>query len=655
MGLIDKLNDTKLRSLRFGNDRPNGGDSNQPYIKVKVDNLDSLGNQIRFANRFDDGMIRGGVLGSTQAAVTDLIRVGKFMVDFPKGPLFLARQVGLQLSNPKIEAGTINSIRPISGNSGLTNTINRGIGILNRGVGILNDNMIGPTRIYNLGINTLAQVPVNHLGIHVVRHGFNPIHNDNTNYYTVVRNKQTEDNRLVRLKTRFFDEILLSNQQKNTKKTFLQKLSKALSTNVPSLNANADTMVIDDYMGGPNSTYGIGRTRIRRYDNTLNLTAVEQSLLRAQYVTRNYELNYFKALGVSEYYFGADGILVGAGIDKDNPTKAPSFLNPKNKTFEQIRKEVDLLDDKRIINTRPSGSNGIPNLKTIDWVNSGPGSIVEYKNNQTEETVKIKTVNGWKSLNRETRIGNGRKDSINLTPIFEAGAINSSDVINIDGKQHLIRDFAKFRIEGIRGDNPNMSDWMVFRAYLKSFTDNHTPSWNSTKYIGRGEEFFTYQGYSRRISFQFKVAALSAVEMEPMYQKLNFLASNTAPDYNNDGLMRGSLTRLTIGNYVYREFGFIDSLTYNIADETPWEIAIDEPEKGKMMYELPHIIDVSISFQILHNFLPKKSIGEAPFILYKPAEAITGQGAENIENPWLKERDKDGKYTNTPLRSKHKK
>jgi hypothetical protein len=42
MGLIDKLDDTKLRSLKWGNDRPHGGSSQQPYIKVDINKLDSL-------------------------------------------------------------------------------------------------------------------------------------------------------------------------------------------------------------------------------------------------------------------------------------------------------------------------------------------------------------------------------------------------------------------------------------------------------------------------------------------------------------------------------------------------------------------------------------------------------------------------------------
>jgi hypothetical protein len=39
MGLFKKLQngDTQLKSLKFGNDRPDGGSSKQPYIQTPID------------------------------------------------------------------------------------------------------------------------------------------------------------------------------------------------------------------------------------------------------------------------------------------------------------------------------------------------------------------------------------------------------------------------------------------------------------------------------------------------------------------------------------------------------------------------------------------------------------------------------------------
>jgi hypothetical protein len=95
-----------------------------------------------------------------------------------------------------------------------------------------------------------------------------------------------------------------------------------------------------------------------------------------------------------------------------------------------------------------------------------------------------------------------------------------------------------------------------------------------------------------------------------MYQKLNFLASNLMPDYSEDGYMRGSLVRLTVGGYLYSQPGFITSLTYDIPSESPWEIGInDKGGSDNTVKELPHMIKVSgFNFTPIHNFVPRKQI-----------------------------------------------
>ena len=93
-----------------------------------------------------------------------------------------------------------------------------------------------------------------------------------------------------------------------------------------------------------------------------------------------------------------------------------------------------------------------------------------------------------------------------------------------------------------------------------------------------------------------------------MYKKLNYLASTLAPDYTNAGFMRGNLVRLTLGGYLYEQPGFITSLTYDIPQETPWEIAINAEGGGdSSVKELPHMIKVSnLAFVPIHRFLPQK-------------------------------------------------
>ena len=88
MSLIDLKTD--LKSIKYGHDRPGGGNSGQPYITNNINN--PIGS---VASSFDDGLVRGGIIGAAKASVIDTLRIGKFLVDLPKGPLFIAKQVGL--------------------------------------------------------------------------------------------------------------------------------------------------------------------------------------------------------------------------------------------------------------------------------------------------------------------------------------------------------------------------------------------------------------------------------------------------------------------------------------------------------------------------------------------------------------------------------
>lgn len=241
---------TNLKSLKYGNDQPGGGSSGQPYVTTDINTVGTF-------TRFDDGLIRGGFIGATAASAVDTIRIGKFLTDFPKGPLFITKQIGLQLSNPRLEVKKLKTDNPTRGGGLLRNVGNF---ILNTANKI--QNAVDPTRIYNLGINTLAQVPVNAFGGHLNRHGFLPVQDDQTKYFSVVLNNNDKDNnRLVQLK----DKLI-----------------------------GTENNIIDNYIGGPSSVYGIGRTLIRRRGDFIvvnqDITGNEWAVKGAKEAGINYRL-----------------------------------------------------------------------------------------------------------------------------------------------------------------------------------------------------------------------------------------------------------------------------------------------------------------------------------------------------------------------------
>jgi hypothetical protein len=180
----------------------------------------------------------------------------------------------------------------------------------------------------------------------------------------------------------------------------------------------------------------------------------------------------------------------------------------------------------------------------------------------------------------------------------------------------IINDLVKFRIATIDNDNPSKVTYAHFRAFINGMSDSYSAAWDSFKYMGRGESFYNYQGFNRSMRLNWTVIAQSREELSIMYQKLNYLASTLAPDYSAAGFMRGNIHRLTIGGYVYEYPGIIESLDFTIPDDTTWEIGIPTNptqtsntsgtvSSDTSVKELPHRIEVAMSFRPIDKFLPQ--------------------------------------------------
>ena len=488
----------------------------------------------------------------------------------------MAKQIGLQLSNPILERRKGNF--PLTGVGAFASRLTGGI--------------LQPTRIYNLGINTLAQVGANAFGGHFIRHGLSPfqdsgdpnfsyekiaIHNNNLGDYD---NPEWRNigNRLSSLQEKLNVGVEVQNNvryyQDQINALNVIDVTSAKLTKEERASAFASTLqdifiggkkrkklfpkdvdfIKIDVIGGPGSTYGIGPTIIRRYDYTDVTKNIKDSFLRSN-------------------------LYAGKSQDKDQ----------------------------------------IP----VNWYENSLSTYI----NGYKEIITLK-VGNFKENFREERVSSGRTDGINTIPIFESDKNIEGEVV-IGGKLYNLTDLVNFQIKAIDGTTPSLSKYMVFRAYLTQFSDSTDATWNNTKYAGRGEDFYIYNGFSRKIQIGFKVAALSAQEMNPMYQKLNYLMSNLMPDY--DGiLMRGPLVKMTVGNWLYNQEGILNSLTYTIPNESPWEIAISNVD-GVTPLVLPHIVEVQITFTPIgtkdrgNNYTPQKYQGNSNIAQTRDNESNTTQ------------------------------
>ena len=222
-------------------------------------------------------------------------------------------------------------------------------------------------------------------------------------------------------------------------------------------------------------------------------------------------------------------------------------------------------------------------------------------------------------INKEKRVGLGNpgkasrlRTSYTISDPDTVDKINALDVseVPLDGIEEN-RDLIQLEFQVI---TPEKTYYLAFRALLDTFDDSFNGSWNSSKYIGRADSFYTYSGFERSINIGFKIAAQSKDEMKPLYKKIATLASVTAPTYGTGGrFMRGTIAKVTVGDYIYEQPGIIESVQYTWQKDYPWEISFQNPEgEGGKDQILPHVLDVSISFKVIHDFLPEA--GVTPFI-----------------------------------------
>ena len=184
---------------------------------------------------------------------------------------------------------------------------------------------------------------------------------------------------------------------------------------------------------------------------------------------------------------------------------------------------------------------------------------------------------------------------------------------------------------------PEKSYNLFFHAFLDDYSDTYSGNWNPQQYIGRGEEFYTYNNFTRAINFSFKAASFNKDSLLVMYDKLNLLAGATAPNYSPGGnFMRGTLSRITIGDLLYRQTGFISNLSLTWNNSYQWEINDREIEG---VQGLPHVLDVGVQFTPIHNFNVKsdldlkkeKFFGKRKLDKTKPTDSVSQPFASSLQ------------------------
>lgn len=147
------------------------------------------------------------------------------------------------------------------------------------------------------------------------------------------------------------------------------------------------------------------------------------------------------------------------------------------------------------------------------------------------------------------------------------------------------KDIINFSIASLTGQGS-----VQFRAYLTSFSDSYTPTWNDINYVARQDTLKTFKGVTRNVSIGFKIAAFSLEEHKECYEKLNKLVKIAAVGTFSGKYLVGPLCSLTLGSWFKKTPVAATSIKYDIdAAEITWDIDT----------KLPQLLGVSIDFAVL--------------------------------------------------------
>ena len=141
------------------------------------------------------------------------------------------------------------------------------------------------------------------------------------------------------------------------------------------------------------------------------------------------------------------------------------------------------------------------------------------------------------------------------------------------------------------------SRYCFFRAYVDSWGETYSPSWQEEAAYGRSQENVIYTSTKRSIEITFTVFAGHPKELIPMYSRLNWLVRNTYPSYNDSGYISAPpIIRFTLGDLFVGLPIYITSLTIRQADGSVWEI-----EPG---VQVPIVLNIAMSLGVLHETMP---------------------------------------------------
>ena len=167
--------------------------------------------------------------------------------------------------------------------------------------------------------------------------------------------------------------------------------------------------------------------------------------------------------------------------------------------------------------------------------------------------------------------------------------------------------------------------YIPFRATVKGISEGNTAYWDELRFIGRSDQIYSYNGFSRTLSFTFNVVINSVNELLPTWKKINYIASSVKPsNYTTGQEIKQSYNKfivppmfmVTIGDLYKFQPMVITSINVNIPDDASWETLnennakkgwsylnglITAPNLGMNYGQLPREAEIAVTCNLLEK------------------------------------------------------
>ena len=227
-------------------------------------------------------------------------------------------------------------------------------------------------------------------------------------------------------------------------------------------------------------------------------------------------------------------------------------------------------------------------------------NITENKKNPDLFSIDIKT-------EKRDGVSKGGWDGAN-------NSINEKE--KYDNRQNLIDDvknyrkvnqvWVLFRKEGNKSVVP-------FAGAVTGLSETISPEWTNFRYLGSPFKVNRYSGVERSLQFTLKLYYTTVKEKDVMIKKVNYLKSLAFPYEEISEMKYGGDTQtsqyafspnlfyLTIGDMYKNIYGYMESLSFEIDDNTVWPSGDPNGDGTGDNTLYPSVIDVQIGMKIIEN------------------------------------------------------